>query len=65
MNFWGNILRYPRFFLSSMVGLFLVLITPIIKLSKEIADKKFLLCLFLGAVIALISTLNLMINSSY
>ena len=46
MNFWGNILRYPRFFLSSMVGLFLVLITPIIKLSKEIADKKFLLCLF-------------------
>lgn len=64
MNFWGNILRYPRFFLSSMVGLFLVLITPIIKLSKE-ADKKFLLCLFLGAVIALIWTLNLMINSSY
>ena len=34
-------------------------------IAQEIADKKFLLCLFLGAVIALIWTLNLMINSSY
>lgn len=39
MNFWDNLLRYPRFFISSMVGLFLVLITPLIKLAKEVPNK--------------------------
>ena len=34
-NFWTNILRYPRFFISSLVGLILVILTPIRNLFKN------------------------------
>ena len=33
-NFWTNVLRYPRFFISSLVGLILVILTPFINLFK-------------------------------
>lgn len=33
-NFWNNISRYPRFFISSMVGLILVILAPIKNLLK-------------------------------
>jgi len=33
-NFWTNILRYPRFFVSSLVGLILVILTPFRNLFK-------------------------------
>ena len=28
-NFWENVLRYPRFFVSSLAGLILVLLSPL------------------------------------
>ena len=28
-NFWENVLRYPRFFISSLAGLILVLLSPL------------------------------------
>ena len=62
MNFWDNLLRYPRFFLSSMIGLILVLITPIIKLYKEIPNKKLFFFLFLISVSALVWVLNEMMD---
>jgi hypothetical protein len=33
-DFWNNISRYPRFFISSMVGLILVILAPIKNLLK-------------------------------
>jgi len=33
-NFWDNILRYPRFFISSVAGLILIILTPFINLIK-------------------------------
>jgi hypothetical protein len=33
-DFWDNILRYPRFFLSSLAGLILVILNPIRNLLK-------------------------------
>jgi len=33
-NFWTNIARYPRFFISSMVGLILIILTPFRNLFK-------------------------------
>jgi uncharacterized membrane protein YoaT (DUF817 family) len=33
-DFWNNILRYPRFFISSLVGLILVILTPFRNLFK-------------------------------
>jgi len=33
-DFWNNISRYPRFFISSVIGLALVIITPFRNLFK-------------------------------
>ena len=33
-NFWDNISRYPRFFISSMVGLILIILAPLKNLLK-------------------------------
>ena len=33
-DFWTNISRYPRFFISSLAGLILVIITPFRNLLK-------------------------------
>jgi Protein of unknown function (DUF751) len=64
MNFWDNLLRYPRFFISSMLGLALVLTSPLIKISKEIQNKKLLFSLFLILAAIIAWVLVLMINPS-
>lgn len=33
-TFWKNISRYPQFFISSSLGLILILLTPVKNLSK-------------------------------
>ena len=33
-DFWNNVSRYPRFFISSMVGLVLVILAPLRNLLK-------------------------------
>jgi predicted ferric reductase len=33
-NFWKNIIRYPTFFISSLIGLILVILMPINNLFK-------------------------------
>jgi Protein of unknown function (DUF751) len=33
-DFWNNIFRYPRFFISSLVGLILIIVAPIRNLFK-------------------------------
>ena len=33
-NFWNNIFRYPRFFISSVTGLILIILTPFKNLFK-------------------------------
>jgi len=33
-DFWNNISRYPRFFISSLIGLSLIILTPIRNLLK-------------------------------
>ena len=38
-NFWENIARYPRFFISAMLGLLLILISPFQKLLRTTAGK--------------------------
>jgi len=41
-NFWDNIFRYPRFFISSFTGLILVILTPIKNLLKTSKSRAFL-----------------------
>ena len=38
-NFWENIARYPRFFISPMLGLLLILISPFQKLLRTTVGK--------------------------
>ena len=44
-DFWNNIARYPRFFISSLVGLILVILAPFRNLFK-IKKFRILLPLF-------------------
>nr|YP_011007506.1 hypothetical protein V2496_pgp013 [Sporochnus bolleanus]WAM64935.1 hypothetical protein [Sporochnus bolleanus] len=63
MFFWDNLLRYPRFFISSMVGLVLILLTPIIDQLKRFNNKK-LIYFFLTCIsLALFYILKEMLNS--
>ena len=51
-NFWANIIRYPRFFVSSMLGLVLIILTPIRNLFKT---PKLRWLLVLGSVAFILS----------
>ena len=56
-NFWNNIFRYPRFFISSVAGLILVILTPFRNLFKipklRIFLILFLLLFFIGLYVVL------------
>ena len=46
-DFWNNISRYPRFFISSVAGLILVILAPFKNLFKI---PKFRLLLLVGSI---------------
>ena len=62
-DFWANIVRYPRFFISSLVGLILVILTPFRNLFKNpksrIAVILFLLIFLLSLYFILINMVGL------
>ena len=58
-DFWNNISRYPRFFISSFVGLILVIVTPFKNLLKI---PKFRILLIL-AILTLITLLCLIVQN--
>jgi hypothetical protein len=53
-DFWNNIYRYPRFFVSSLIGLILVIITPVRNLLK-IKKFRFILPIILILLIGILS----------
>ena len=43
--FWENVFRFPRFFITSVSGLIVILLTPLFKLAKKnLVTQVFLLC---------------------
>nr|YP_009497314.1 hypothetical protein ycf33 [Biddulphia biddulphiana]AWT40027.1 hypothetical protein ycf33 [Biddulphia biddulphiana] len=56
-NFWTNIFRYPRFFISSLLGLILVIITPFKSLFKTSSLRVFSILFILLGIIALSNVL--------
>ena len=46
-NFWNNVLRYPRFFISSVAGLIIIILTPFKNLFKIRKLRIFLVIFFL------------------
>lgn len=62
MVFWDNLLRYPRFFISSMLGLILILFTPIIEQLKKFNDKKIIFFFLISILITLFCILKGMLS---
>ena len=58
-DFWTNILRYPRFFVSSLVGLILIIIIPLRNLFKNPKLRIFLIVFLL---LFFITLYNILIN---
>nr|YP_009497446.1 hypothetical protein ycf33 [Biddulphia tridens]AWT40159.1 hypothetical protein ycf33 [Biddulphia tridens] len=58
-NFWTNVFRYPRFFISSLIGLILVILTPFKSLFKTSKLRIFLIIFLLLFLLALS---NILIN---
>jgi len=59
-DFWNNISRYPRFFISSVIGLALVIITPFRNLFKVPKLRIFLVILIFGIIGILFAILRSM-----
>lgn len=62
LNFWENIARYPRFFISATAGLFLILISPFRKLFRTTPGKLLFIFIFIILLILVISTFQAMLN---
>ena len=52
-DFWNNVRRYPRFFISSFIGLILVILTPIKNLIKIQKFRVFLVSIVIGFIIVI------------
>ena len=52
-DFWNNISRYPRFFISSLIGLILVILAPFKNLFKVPKFRIFLIVGFLLVIVIL------------
>ena len=60
-DFWNNIIRYPRFFISSLVGLILVILTPFRNLFKIPKFRIILIISFFLIILLLYAILRSMV----
>jgi hypothetical protein len=61
-NFWTNIVRYPRFFISSMIGLVLIILTPLRNLFKTPKLRLFLILFSLVFILSLYFIIRTMVG---
>jgi hypothetical protein len=61
-NFWENILRYPRFFISSLAGLILVLLSPLKNFLRTTKSRIFLSLFIISFFISLFIILKSMVG---
>jgi hypothetical protein len=61
--FWKYIARYPRFLITSVSGLVIIILSPLLKLAKKNLKNQLVLLLFLSlTIIFIIILLNNMLN---
>nr|YP_009497051.1 hypothetical protein ycf33 [Psammoneis obaidii]AWT39764.1 hypothetical protein ycf33 [Psammoneis obaidii] len=60
-NFWNNISRYPRFFISSLIGLILVILTPFKNLLKIPKVRLFVIVFLFLSIVVLYSVIRNML----
>jgi hypothetical protein len=61
-NFLTNIVRYPRFFISSMIGLILIILKPFKNLFKIPKLRWFVISFSLIFIISLYSVIQKMVG---
>lgn len=61
-SFWENIVRFPRFFISSILGLILTIIGPFLNLLKRPETTTLLIVILIGIIGFLSITLKAMLN---
>ena len=49
-DFWNNVFRYPRFFISSLIGLILVILSPLKNLLKVPKSRILIILVFFGII---------------
>jgi len=62
-DFWNNISRYPRFFISSVIGLTLIIIAPFRNLFKIPKLRIFIIIIIFGIIGTLFIILKSMTGS--
>ena len=61
-DFWNNVFRYPRFFISSLIGLILVILSPLKNILKTSKSRFFIILMCFGFIIFLYITLKTMVG---
>ena len=61
-DFWTNISRYPRFFISSLAGLILIILAPFKNLFKIKKFRILVIILFIAFIIILYTIIKNMTN---
>ncbi len=61
-DFWENTLRFPRFFISSMIGLVFIIIGPFLNLLQKPQTTIVFVIGITGIIMFLFLTLNAMIS---
>ena len=61
-DFWNNVFRYPRFFISSLIGLILVILSPLKNLLKVPKSRIIIILIFFGFISLLSFTLKAMVG---
>nr|BDA97661.1 hypothetical protein [Cryptomonas tetrapyrenoidosa] len=61
-DFWDNLLRFPRFFISSTLGLILTIIGPFFNLLKSPKNTVILVMLIISLCTFILLTLKAMLN---
>lgn len=61
-NFWENIARYPRFFVSAMLGLTLIITTPFQSLLSTNKGKILFLTGFVSIIVLILIILKNMLD---
>lgn len=61
--FWENITRYPRFLITSISGLIIIILSPFLKLAKKSFLSQLILLLFFILILIIFTiVLNDMLN---
>ena len=61
-DFWINLFRYPRFFISTLIGLILVILSPFKNLFKNSKLRFFLIIFILVFLITLYNIVKTMVG---